>query len=255
LGISLADLGLRAVAKDESTRISLIDSLSDIVSAAGHDTGKVRLLADEIKQSPGLFEEIQEHRERREKVQRNQSLGAEVERLLREALEAHGMTVTRTGVGSDYEVEDDFIVDDEEVILTLEGPHRSLLVEVKATRGDAARMTVRQAEEAVANKDRFALSMVRLGDAEITAEAVRTQCRFIFNIGDQIGPVWAELSRYRKAKESVCTRVGDVELVVTDAEVRFAVGQGAWDAGLPLEAAVERIRGLLSCSASPTTAV
>ena len=255
LGISLADLGLRAVAKDESARISLIDSLSDIVSAAGHDTEKVRLLAEEIKQSPELFKDVQEHRERREKVQRNQTLGAEVERLLREALEAHGMAVTRTGVGSDYEVEDDFIVGDEEVIFTLEGPHRSLLVEVKATRGDSARMTVCQAEEAVENKDRFALCMVRLGDAEITAEAVRAQCRFILNIGDQIGPVWAEFSRYRKTKESVCTRVGDIELVVTDAEVRFAVGQGAWDTGLPLEVAVEQIRSLMSTSALPTGAV
>ena len=254
LGISLADLGLRAVAKDESTRISLIDSLSDIVNAAGHDAGKVRLLADEIKQSPGLLTEIQEHRERREKVQQNQSLGAEVERLLREALEAYGMKVTRTGVGSDYEVEDDFVVGDEEVIFTLEGAHRSLLVEVKATRGDAVRMTVRQAEEAVASKDRFSLCMVRLGDAEITAETVRAQCRFILNIGDQVEPVWAEFARYREAKESVRTQVGDVELVVANAEVRFAVGQGAWNAGLPLEAAIEQIRGLLS-SPAPTAAV
>jgi hypothetical protein len=251
LGISLADLGLRAVAKDESTRISLIDSLSDIVSAAGHDTEKVRLLAEEIKQSPGLFKDVQEHRKRRENVQRNQSLGAEVERLLREALEAHSMTVTRTGVGSDYEVEDDFIVADEEVILTLEGPHCSLLVEVKATRGDVVRMTVRQAEEAVANTDRFALCMARLGDAEITSETVRSQCRFIFDIGDQIRPVVAELSRYRETKKSVCTRVGAVELVVSDAEARFAVDQGAWDAGLPLEAAVEQIRNRLSNATKP----
>lgn len=241
LNISLADLSLRAVAKDEDTRISLMDSLADIVRAADNDPEKVRLAAQEIRQSPKLLDEIREHRERREKVQRNQSLGAEVERLLKEALQDHGLKVTRTGVGSDYEVEEDYVVDDTEVILAIEDGRRSFLVEVKATVGKVARMTVTQAETAVGNQDRFILCMVQLGSPDVTPEIVRERSRFVMGIGQQIQPLWEAYRRYQDTKGEVCTRVGEVELIVRDGEVRFAVGEGAWAGGRSLHDAVEQI--------------
>ena len=149
LGISLADLSLRAVAKDENTRVFLIEALGDIVRAADNDVAKVKLVAEEIKQSPELLDKIRDHRATREKIHRNQSFGAEVERLLKETLKDHNLKVTRTGVGSDYEVEEDYIVDGKEIMLALEGERRSFLIEVKATVGNVVRMTVTQAETAV----------------------------------------------------------------------------------------------------------
>lgn len=241
LSISLADLSLRAVAKDEDTRISLIDSLTDIVRAADNDAEKVKLVAEEISQSPKLLDEIREHRERREKIQRNQALGAEVEQLLKEALQDHGLKVTRTGVGSDYEVEEDYVVDNKEVFLVVEDGRRSFLIEVKATVGKVARMTVTQAETAVNSKDRFILCMVRLDSHEVTPEIVRERCRFIMDIGHQIEPVWEEYRRYQETKGAVRTRVGEVELIVSDSEVRFAVGEGAWTGGRSLHDAAEEI--------------
>jgi len=253
LNISLADLSLRAVANDEDDRVSLIESLANIVRAAGNDVEKVRFAAEEIRQSPRLLDEIREHRERREKVQRNRSLGTEVERLLKEALEDYGLNVIRTGVGSDYEVEEDYVVDDQEVILTIEDGRRSFLVEIKATVGKDARMTVTQAEKAVGNKDRFILCMVRLDSPDTTLEIVRERCRFVMDIGHRIQPVWEEFSRYQETKGEVCTRVGDVELIVSDSEVRFAVGDGAWVDGLPLHVAVEQILCACRSGASPAT--
>lgn len=241
LNISLADLALRAVAKDEDTRISLMDSLADITQAADNDAEKVKLLAEEIKQSPKLLDEIQEHRERREKVRRNQSLGAEVERLLKEALQDHGLMVTRTGVGSDYEVEEDYVVEDEEIILKIEGERRSFLIEVKATTGSVARMTVTQAKTAVDNKDRFILCMVRLDSSDVTTEIVQERCRFVMNIGHDVEPVWEEYHRYQEAKGEIRTRVGEVELIIHDSEIRFAVGEGAWADGLSISDAVEQM--------------
>lgn len=241
LNISLADLSLRAVAKDEDTRISLIDSLADIMHAAENDAEKVKLVAEEIKRSPSLLDEIREYRERREKVQRNQLLGAEVERLLKEALQDHGLKVTRKPVGSDFEVEQDYVVDEKEVILAIEDGRRSFLVEVKATVGKVARMTVTQAETAVRNKDRYILCMVRLDAPATTAEIVRERCRFVMDIAHQIEPVWDEYRRLQETKGEACTRVGEVELIVGDSEVRFAVGDGAWAGGLSLHDAVEKI--------------
>jgi len=241
LNISIADLSLRALAKDENTRISFINSLANITLAAGYDPDKVKLVADEIKQSPKLLDEIKDHRERREKVQRNQSFGAEVERLLKEALESHGLKVTRTGHGSDYEVEEDYVVDDKEVILTVMDGSRSFLIEVKATRGSTARMTVMQAQTAVVNKNRFALCVVPLGSADATPENVQEECRFVMDIGDLIEPVWEEFDRYQDTKRDVCARVGEVELIVHDSEVRFSVTEGAWLGSPLLQDAIKQI--------------
>jgi hypothetical protein len=241
LSISLADLSLRAVAKDEDTRISLIDSLTDIVRAADNDAEMVRLVAQEIRHSPNLLHEIREHQERREKVRRNQSLGSEVERLLKEALEDHGLKVTRTGVGSDYEVEEDYIVEGKEIILTIEDDRKSFLVEIKATTGKAARMTEMQAETAVANKERFILCVVGLDSTDITPEIVRERCRFVMDIGHQIEPVWEDYSVYRETKDELRTHVGEVELIVLGNQVRFKVAEGAWLNGRSLLDAVEQI--------------
>ncbi|MRS03071.1 hypothetical protein EG832_07595 [bacterium] len=242
LSISLADLSLRAVAKDENTRISLIDSLTDIVHAAGNDAEKVKLVAEEIRYSPRLLDDIREHRERREKVQRNQAFGAEVERLLKEALENYGIKVTRTGVGSDYEIEEDYVIDDTEIVLSITNGRQSYLVEVKATVSDHARMTKKQAETAVSEKDRFILCMIRLNSREATSDLVREQCRFVMDIGSQIEPVWNEYNRYLNTREEVCSRVGDVELIVQESDVRFAVGKGAWENGLNFCDAIEVIK-------------
>ncbi len=241
LNISLADLSLRAVAKDEDTRISLIDSLADIMHAADNDADKVKLIAEEIKESPKFLDEIRKYRETREKIRRNQSLGAEVEQLLKEALQDHGLKVTRTGVGSDYEVEEDYVVDEKEVILAIEDGRRPFLVEVKATVGKVARMTVTQAATAVGNKDRFILCVVRLDLPDATPEIVQERCRFVMDIGHQIEPVWEEYRRYQETKGEACTRVGEVELIVHESEVRFAVGDGAWAGGLSLHNAVKQI--------------
>ena len=102
-------------------------------------------------------------------------------------------------------------------------------------------MTVTQAQTAVANKDRFALCVVPIGSAGVTPENVQEGCRFVMDIGDRIEPIWGEFDRYQDTKREVCSRVGEVELIVQDSEVRFSVTDGAW-AGAPLlQDAVKRI--------------
>ena len=86
-------------------------------------------------------------------------VGATVERLLKEALEGSTLRVSRTGVGSDYEVEQDHVVDEKELLLAVENDAQSLLIEIKATYGDAVRMTTTQAKTAVENKGRFAFAL------------------------------------------------------------------------------------------------
>ncbi len=247
LGISMADLTLRAIAPDEATRISLIGSVSTIMRATGNDVEKVKLLAEEIAESPDLLDELQERRDRREMVRRNKSIGEQVEQFLEENLTGSGIKVTRTGVGSDFEVTEDYLHDGHEVLLVLEGTRKSILVEVKATTGDVVRMTVAQARTAVNESERFALCVVQLDTPDMSAEIVREQCRFVMDIGTQIEPIWDEYEGFEETKGDLRTTIGDVRLDIAGSEVRFRVSAGAWTEGLEFDDAVSSI--LSACGA------
>jgi hypothetical protein len=243
LGISMADLTLRAMAPDEDTRISLIGSMSAIMRATGNDVEKVKLLAEEINESPDLIDELQERRDRREMVRRNQSIGEQVENFLEEILTGSGIKVMRTGVGSDFELTEDYLQDGQEVLLVLEGTRQSILVEVKATTGDVVRMTVAQARTAVNESERFALCVVQLDTPDVSAEIVREQCRFVMDIGTRIEPIWDEYDRFEETKGELRTTIGDVGLDIAGSEVRFRVSAGAWTEGLSFDDAVSFILG------------
>jgi hypothetical protein len=243
LGISMADLSLRAVAADEESRISLIASLADIFHAANDDPDRVRLLADDLRESPELLNVLRDHRDRREKIRRNQSIGAAVEELLKRLLESHGLRVTRTGIGSDFEVESDFVEGDTEILFTVNGRDRSYLVEIKSARTDRARMTVTQARTAVAERCRFVLCLVKLdGISEPTALEVEAGCRFMFDIANRIEPVWNDYARVEGAKAEASERHGDVELEMENADTRFAVSMKLWGTALVVEEAVARFQ-------------
>jgi len=206
--------------------------------ATGNDAEKVKLLAEEINESPDLLDELQERRDRREMVRRNQSIGEQVEQFLKEILTGSGIKVTRTGVGSDFEVSEDYLLDGQEVLLELEGARQSILVEVKATTGDVVRMIVTQASTAVGESDRFALCVVQLDSPDVSAELVREQCRFVIDIGTRIAPIWDEYDRFQETKGDLRTTIGDVGLDIAGSEVRFRVSAGAWTEGLAFDDAV-----------------
>ena len=69
-------------------------SLTDIFHASNDDPDRVRLLADDLRDSPELLNVLRDHPDRREKIRRNQSIGAAVEQLLKRLL---GVTRTPRG--------------------------------------------------------------------------------------------------------------------------------------------------------------
>lgn len=243
LGINLADLSLRAVAKGEDAQYSFIDSSRKLLHAAGGNMEELKIFAEEICASPDLLDTIRDSHEKREKIRQNQSFGVAVEQLLRGVLESRGLKVTRTGVGSDYEVEHDYIVNGQETIITVEDGYRSWLIEVKATVCDSVRLTKTQAGTAAGEKDRFILCVIQLESRDCTSDIVSDRCRFIADIGLQIEPLWESYQNYVRGKEELRTRQEAVELIVKDGEVKFAVGEKAWSDGLSLNQMVQVIMG------------
>jgi hypothetical protein len=243
LGISPAELSLRSFAKDEDTRVTLIHSLSDISEATGGDMKRVVAFANAVKDDPTLIDLVEERVQTRDRVRHNQAIGRSVEELLTAALAAKGLSVTRTGVGSDYEVESDFVEGSQEILLSVSGGKKSYLIEIKATTGISAKMTAKQAETASSHKDGFVLCMVRLTGSQVTAKEVSAGARFIFDIGERIQPLWETYTNLRKAQTNARTTLGDLELEITEYETRFKIGSQTWNSGVKIDEAIKLLHG------------
>lgn len=249
LGVSCADLAFRIMAGDEGKRLTVIQSMQDLVRAAAGDVDRVRELAKEIHEHPKLIDTIEEWKSRQRKIQRNQEIGDLVEKLLRRELEACGLTVHRTGIGSDFEVESDFVENEEEVGLELSGPHGTTLIEVKSTRVDQVKMTPVQVKCACARGNEFALCVVPVDDDSLTGETIRERLRVVFGVGDCLR---AALSRYesvREAENAARRPCGAVEVEITEGQARFRIGRTVWENGLMFGQAVEKFRtGRIHCT-------
>ncbi len=239
LAISRADLALRVVADDEDKRLALIASMQDLTAAAG-DVERVRKLATEIREHPDIIDSIEERRTRRSKIRRNQEIGSLVERLLRQELEKRGLTVRRTGIGSDFEVESDFVEDEQEVGLELSGGERTTLIEVKSTRIDQVKMTPVQAARACELGDGFALCVVPVNDDVPTGETIRDGLRVVFGIGQHLESALSDYEFLREAADAAREPRGGVDLEILEGEVRFRIGRAVWANGLAFGEAVDR---------------
>lgn len=244
LGISPAELSLRSFTNDEDSRVSLIRSLADITEATGHDVDRVAKLANAVKGDPELIDFVEERAKERSRIRRNQDVGRTVEQLLSSALSSRGLRVTRTGVGSDYEVESDVIEDSKEVLLQVDKGSKSYLIEIKATTGTTARMTAKQAEVASQEKDHFVLCMVKLDSEDCSEAAVLNGARFITDIGARVEPLWEVYVDLQKSRAGATTSHGDLELEIYEADTRFKIGSGAWASGLKFDKALSYFLGV-----------
>ena len=241
LAISRADLAIRVVASDEDERLALIASMKDLAAVAG-DVDSVRELASEIREHPEIIESIKERKIRRAQTRRNQGIGSLVEQLLRQELEGCGLTVTRTGIGSDFEVESDFVEEEQEVGIELSDGRRTTLIEVKSTRIDQVKMTPVQAKLACKRGDGFALCVVPVDDDSPTAETIREGLRVVFGIGTHLKSALSDYEFMREAMDAAREPRGAVELEIREGETRFRIGRAVWEDGLPFAQAVNRFR-------------
>jgi hypothetical protein len=239
LGVSPADFQLRAVSDEEHERVALVRSITELARAAGGDVERVEMIVNEIRDHPEILDSIERSKQERAKVQRNQLLGRLIEELLREALTARGLTVRRTGVGSDFEIESDVTDGEQEVFLQVAGDKTSVLVEVKSARSNRVRMTPTQARKAQAERDRFALCVVPLPHDSPTLEIVRDECRFVFDIGRMLDEPLSDYGSLLRATVDARQQQGQIDVEIVEGQVRFAVDQSVWTDGLALDGAVD----------------
>jgi len=207
------------------------------------DTTKEQALGDLISILPDeiylqrVRRLIEEHRNVRNLVRRNQSLGRAVEKIVGRAFELRGITVKKAFKGYDFDayVVGDAIQESDVGQATIDSPKGSFMIEVKATTVDEVKMTLAQASKAQTNGQAYLLCVADLRergeileripanptDEEMTilaAELESIMC--IVKIGEEVATKVSLLQQIVSASGEVRVDLG--------AAVRFVVPSAIW---------------------------
>ena len=242
MGITHFDLLRAFIAKNPDQSKEQDKFLAEILVASGGSTSHLnhaREYIEALKEDEDLPSILIKHRERRQRVIENQSLGKLVEDLVKASLKGEGFSVRRKPIGSDFEIENDVVEKDgkdgteEEIGIEVTGKGLTWLVEVKATRGQPdVGMTPTQAKTAVAQDGRFLLCVVPVapGNAEPTLDEVRANLRFVQNIGPRVARVCDDLANLDGLHGQINSdNTSDVHLVVVPGTARVRVKNSVWE--------------------------
>ena len=203
----------------------------------------VREIVKDLGSDEGLVEHLANRREQRRRVQESQRLGFDVEELVRENLEEAGFSVSRTGIGSDFEIAADL---GDLTQLKVTGNGQSWLVEVKSTREQrVVRMTDTQARTAVDQSDRFLLCVVPVepGSYSPGAEEVRDTMRFVADIGTRAASLCDDLGEFEDMRDDITADASSgVQLEIAPGPARLRVARSVWENdGFPLKELAARL--------------
>ena len=236
LNISIGELMMRVAAKDEKAKLELDKAMGSLFGTFMDDPGQLSKIAQLAKSEPELFiKEMEKRLQIREQIRRNQSVGSLVEDLLKNMLEKEGFKVERTGVGSDFIIEYDFVENDEEMIFEVKKENRiSFYIELKATSQDFAKMTLPQAKEARDKSDKYALCVVELNDSELNEETIKNTVKFVTDIGQKIQDK-VNIAENLKNEQEKVAEAGDIEIEVNEGPIRFKINRSIWAEGKTFE--------------------
>ena len=248
IGITRFDLVRAFVSVNDEERQQQDNILTGILDAAAGDINRLshaHQYIEDLKNDENLPDVLDERRERRRIVHENQSLGKQVEDLVKASIEREGFIVRRKPIGSDFEIEYDVVENDEEVGIEVVGKGRRWLVEVKATRGQEVRMTEKQAQTAKQEADRFLLCVVPVstGNPSLELDDVRANMKFVENIAPLVAPLCDNLDEFKEFRDDI-TENNDsgVQLVVDSGVARVSVSSSVWESrGFPIDSLLNQL--------------
>jgi len=245
LNINLSELMMHVAAKDDAIRIELDKAMGSLFSTFMENPNQLSKIAKLAENEPELFiKEMEDRIQTREQIRRNQSIGSLVETLLKNVLEKEGFKVDRTGVGSDFVVEHDFVEDDVETILEIKKENATCsYIEVKATTLDFVRMTLTQAKEARGKSDKYALCVIKLNGLEPNEENIKNSAKFVTDIGKKIQDKVSEAENLEDEQEKIAGS-GDIEIEISEDPIRFKINERIWEESKTLDQFITLLRGL-----------
>jgi len=246
MGASPAELLLRTVGKDDPERMSLIQTLTQLNKAAGNDPEKLKAFAGAVEQDSEVFRFALERQQRREMVKRNQELGALVESLFEQAFAGTDLVPKRTGPGHDYLIKPAEGEEDDAGQIQITGPKGVVFVEIKSTTVGVARMSVKQVQEAVANKERYFLCVVSVQDSNLNVDDFKAKARFVTNIGELFQNLWSEYVSMQNAVLKTPKYESGLAIELTDQQAKFRVDETVWQAGIDFENVIAQFKSRIT---------
>lgn len=238
LGVSFGELMINLVAKDnDQTRLELSSAMGSLYSTFSTDPKKLTKVALLAEKDVGVFVEELEHRlEIKQQVQDNQTAGRLVEALLRSTLENEKslgikLVATETGVGSDFAVH-------------LEKSEKRIVVEVKSTVQDHAKMTLVQAKEARDQADNHTLAVFKRTTDSPTESDIKNTARFVTNIGSLVGAKVSEAEAF-EANQFVTATPGDIQVEITESPIGIRIYEKVWNGGKSYDEFLDYVKASL----------
>lgn len=226
--VGVSDL-IRNTLKTDEIKTSWDKALTTMITS-----GVSPELAQEIFGDPGIQVEYQKRLKEKKLINRNQKLGALIEKLFNDLIlklkeKGVNINIARKPFGSDYLLSEDSSdlvnAKNEEEIFSI----NNWLVELKATGKTYAAMTALQAETANKERDNYALIVVPLDGTDPDIEYVRTNARVISNIGYKLSQLMDDFNDIEYQKNELLTGHNGVSVNIEDHNVRFRINSSVWN--------------------------
>lgn len=243
LNISVGELMMHIVAKDDEIKLELDMAMGSLYSTFMTNPSQLSKIAQIAESETELFvREIEERIQIREQVRRNQHVGSLVENLLKSVLEKEGFKIERTGTGSDFVIEHDFVIDNMETIFEVKKEEKAwYYIEVKSTSQDFVRMSLTQAKYARDKPDKYVLCVIGLNGLEINEENIKSQAKFVTDIGQKIQDKVSEAENFKKKQEAIAIS-GDIEVEINEGPICLKINKRVWQEGQIFEQFLEVLR-------------
>jgi len=247
LNTSVSDIMKFIVGKDEKTKLELDKATGKLYRKFSQNPEQLTGLATLVDEEPSFIQEFQLKLEQKAKIRKNQLIGGMVEKIFRSLFEEkdlkkEGFDIDRTGVGSDYAVEYDFIEEGKEQQLEIKKGSNKFLIELKSTYENSVKMTSTQGKKAANNQENYALCVVTLAGNGIDESNVRQNSRFVVDIGNKLVDKVEKLNEYEQQSTEISSEGGDIAIELNAGQTHFKVSASIWEMGKTFDEFLEYIR-------------
>jgi hypothetical protein len=130
--------------------------------------------------------------------------------------------------------------------IQITGPKGVVFVEIKSTTVGVARMSVKQVQEAVANKERYFLCVVSVQDSNLNVDDFKVKARFVTNIGELFQNLWSEYVSMQNAVLKTPKYESGLAIELTDQQAKFRVDETVWQAGIDFENVIAQFKSRIT---------
>ncbi len=257
IGVSVGDLTKNIYAKTDKEKLEWDKAYTSILSA-GHENSITAEEIQNIFNDEFLIQEIKTKYKEKQVVKNNRNIGLTVEDIFQEILTNElntlNLKIKKVIVGRDFDVEFDFIDEENEKLFSIERKDLKYPIELKSTRTDYIRMTRAQGRRATDNPDNFSLCVFQhsydlddfkdeTGRIKVDIrEKIKSEIRFVTNIGNSL---IKEVKKVQELDEKIkVTKLSssEIEVDIEEGEVKYKIHEKVWESSMKLEAFITYIK-------------